>query len=113
MLLNGKKKNDIHANLFVVEFLTLSSVSKLIASFLTYPHEVIRTRLREQRNSQIARYKGPLQGLALIAKEEGIKGLYAGMGAHLLRVVPNAAILFLTYEFTLAYFSSLARKKVS
>jgi len=70
----------------------------------------MKTRLREQRNTQSSRYKGPLQGLALIAKEEGIKGLYAGMSAHLLRVVPNAAILFLTYELTLAYFSSLARK---
>lgn len=109
-ILKFKKKKDFQAGLSVTEFLTLSSISKLIASFLTYPHEVIRTRLREQRNTQSSRYKGPLQGLALIAKEEGIKGLYAGMSAHLLRVVPNAAILFLTYELTLAYFSSLARK---
>jgi solute carrier family 25 protein 33/36 len=106
-----KKKNYSEVNMTILEFLMLSGGSKLIASFLTYPHEVIRTRLREQRDTMTARYTGPLQGLRLIAKEEGIKGLYAGMGAHLLRVVPNAAILFLTYEITLAYFSSLKRKK--
>jgi len=110
-LLQHKRKKDSQSNLNVFEYLSLSSVSKLIASFLTYPHEVIRTRLREQRNIQEARYTGPFQGLQLIAKEEGIKGLYAGMGAHLLRVVPNAALLFLTYECTLAYFSSLKKKK--
>lgn len=38
------------------------------------------------------------QSLSLIAKEEGRQGLYAGMGMHLVKVVPNAAIMFLTYE---------------
>jgi len=109
-VLQYKRKKDNQASLIVPEYLLLSSISKLIASFLTYPHEVIRTRLREQRSTQ-PRYTGPFQGLRLIAKEEGIKGLYAGMCAHLLRVVPNAAILFLTYEFTLAYFCSLEKKR--
>jgi solute carrier family 25 protein 33/36 len=36
--------------------------------------------------------------LATIAKEEGRSGLYAGMGVHLMKVVPNSAIMFLTYE---------------
>lgn len=35
--------------------------------------------------------------------EEGVAGLYGGMGAHLIRVVPNAALLFLVYELTLVY----------
>ena len=30
--------------------------------------------------------------------EEGARGLYGGLGTHLLRVVPNTAILFFTYE---------------
>jgi len=110
-LIRSRRKKDPDANLSIVEFLTLSGFSKFLASLITYPHEVIRTRLREQRNTQLARYTGPIQGLKLIYKEEGIKGLYAGMGAHLLRVVPNAAILFLTYEITLSYFSSLQKKK--
>ena len=36
--------------------------------------------------------------LQLIYAEEGRRGLYAGMSAHLLRVVPNSALIFLTYE---------------
>ena len=36
--------------------------------------------------------------LKTIAKEEGIRGLYSGMGIHLARSVPNAALMFLTFE---------------
>ena len=31
-------------------------------------------------------------------REEGLRGLYCGLGAHLVRVVPNSAIMFLVYE---------------
>jgi solute carrier family 25 protein 33/36 len=37
--------------------------------------------------------------------EEGAAGWYGGMGAHLLRVVPNACIMFLTYELFIRYFA--------
>jgi solute carrier family 25 protein 33/36 len=38
------------------------------------------------------------QTLALVAKEEGVSSMYAGMGVHLMKVVPNSAFMFLTYE---------------
>lgn len=83
-------------------YLATASVAKLIAAAATYPHEVIRTRLREAGNTK---YKGLFSGLMLIAREEGARGLYGGMGAHLIRVVPNAAIMFLTYELVVEAFS--------
>lgn len=39
-----------------------------------------------------------VQSLITIFKEEGTRGLYGGMPAHLMRVVPNAAIMFLVVE---------------
>lgn len=39
-----------------------------------------------------------IQSLRTIFKEEGTRGLYGGMPAHLMRVVPNAAIMFLVVE---------------
>lgn len=39
-----------------------------------------------------------IQSIVTIYKEEGRRGLYGGMPAHLMRVVPNAAILFLVVE---------------
>lgn len=80
-------------------FLT-SAASKLVAAALTYPHEVIRTRMREQRGSDTTgmKYRGLLQTARVIAREEGLRGLYGGMSIHMVRTVPNAAIIMFVVE---------------
>lgn len=75
-----------------------AAAAKMCASIITYPHEVARTRLREQSRSGVFKYHGMWQTLRVIGQEEGRKGLYSGMGIHLLKVVPNSAFMFLTYE---------------
>ena len=75
-----------------------AALSKGTAAIITYPHEVARTRMREQARNGIFKYSGMWQTIGLVAKEEGRQGLYSGMGVHLMKVVPNSAIMFLTYE---------------
>ena len=75
-----------------------AAASKCVAAIATYPHEVARTRMREQARSGIFKYKGMWQTIGLMSKEEGLKSLYSGMGVHLVKVVPNSALMFLTYE---------------
>ncbi|KAF2073951.1 hypothetical protein CYY_004738 [Polysphondylium violaceum] len=96
------KQGEVDPELSTYEYLMSAGVSKLVAAVSTYPHEVIRTRLREQSApGAIPKYRSVIQGLLVIAKEEGLRGLYGGMGPHILRVVPNSCIMFLTYEFVL------------
>lgn len=82
-----------------------AAFAKGVAAIATYPHEVARTRLREQARSGVFKYKGMWQTIGIIAKEEGRGGLYAGMGVHLVKVVPNSAIMFLTYELVNSWLS--------
>lgn len=84
------------------ETLGISSTAKLVASVLTYPHEVARTRLREERAKEL--YGGFVNCVRVVWRNEGLAGLYGGLAPHLLRVVPNAAIMFLTYEAVLSLF---------
>jgi len=88
-----------------------AAVSKGISAIATYPHEVARTRLREQARSGVFRYKGMWKCLGMIAKEEGRQGLYAGMGVHLVKVIPNSAIMFLTYEIVNSWLGQFTIKE--
>jgi solute carrier family 25, member 33/36 len=82
-----------------------AAFSKMVASIGTYPHEVARTRMREQARAGIFKYKGMWQTMNVIAKEEGVRALYGGCAIHLLKVVPNSAFMFLTYELVRRWLS--------
>ena len=63
--------------------------------------EVARTRLREHGN----KYKSFMQTLRTVMAEEGVGALYGGLFAHLVRQIPNTAIVMVTYE-TVVYLMS-------
>ena len=69
--------------------------AKLLAAVVTYPHEVVRTRLRQapMENGR-QKYTGLVHCFKTIFKEEGMASMYGGLTPHLLRVVPSAAIMF-------------------
>lgn len=47
------------------------------------------------------KYTGLVQCLRMIAKEEGMAGLYGGLAPHMLRSLPSAVITLGVYEFVL------------
>jgi solute carrier family 25 protein 33/36 len=77
-----------------------AGMAKLFAAAVTYPHEVVRTRLRQAPTVSVGdgkmemKYTGLVQCFKTVWKEEGMVGLYGGLTPHLLRVVPSAAIMF-------------------
>lgn len=72
-----------------------AAVSKGCASCIAYPHEVIRTRLREEGS----KYRSFVQTARLVFREEGYLAFYRGLFAQLIRQIPNTAIVLSTYEF--------------
>ncbi|KAL8681511.1 MAG: hypothetical protein Q9224_001211 [Gallowayella concinna] len=79
-----------------------AGASKFFAALLTYPHEVVRTRMRQAPlHDGRMKYTGLMQCFSTIWKQEGMAGLYSGLTPHMLRVVPSAAVMFGTYESVL------------
>ncbi|GAA6059618.1 hypothetical protein JCM10212_005117 [Sporobolomyces blumeae] len=105
-----------------------AGAAKLVATVITYPHEVVRTRLRQPHppappasrpppptsssstsssplpstssgaTTTRPKYTSLVQTFRVVLAEEGWRALYGGMSPHLLRVVPNAVTMFWVYE---------------
>jgi len=86
-----------------VDYFVTAASAKLVAAMIAYPHEVLRTRLREETGS---RSVGLLQLTRRILQTEGVAALYGGLTPHLIRVVPNSAIMFFCYECILHGYNS-------
>ncbi|KAG6919414.1 hypothetical protein DXG01_006297 [Tephrocybe rancida] len=75
------------------DFFFLGALSKLVATGSTYPYIVMKSRLQAGQASAL-KYKSSIGGLLAIINEEGISGLYKGVGSKLVQSVLTAAILF-------------------
>ncbi|KAJ7283681.1 mitochondrial carrier domain-containing protein [Mycena rebaudengoi] len=75
------------------DFFLLGALSKLVATSSTYPYIVVKSRL-QAGHAHALKYKSSLDGVLTILREEGIEGLYKGIGSKLVQSVLTAAILF-------------------
>ncbi|KAI0104623.1 mitochondrial carrier domain-containing protein [Nemania sp. FL0031] len=77
--------------------------AKLAAVLIAYPHEVVRTRLRQAPiENGVLKYTGLVQCFRSIWQQEGPLALYGGLTPHMMRSVPSAMITLGVYEFVLS-----------
>ncbi|KAL2760797.1 hypothetical protein ACRALDRAFT_1073506 [Sodiomyces alcalophilus JCM 7366] len=77
--------------------IAISSVAKLTAGAVTYPYQVLRSRL--QNYDADKRFGRGIRGAAsMLWREEGIRGFYRGLVPGVVRVMPATWVTFLVYE---------------
>ena len=82
------------------DLLVTSGCAKMCALLLTYPHEVLRSRMMDLRAMLAPTLIGTFCSIVTL---EGFAGVYLGLPVALLRVVPNCCITFVSYEYLLQY----------
>lgn len=71
----------------------------LVASVVTCPLDVVKTRLQAQALARHAKeYEGVRATVARILKQSGLRGLYRGLGPTILGYLPTWGIYFTVYD---------------
>lgn len=83
--------------------LLLGGVSGCFAALATYPSDVIRRKIQlqglgKEMVKDMPKYNGIMDCIRVIVKTEGVRGLYRGLNACLLKVTPSMAIAFSIHE---------------
>jgi len=102
-----------------IGYLAMGGVSKIIASTVTYPLQVIKARMQQRSDSlqltstgEVRRsrrdYTGFVASCRRIWQAEGMRGFFKGCLTNAIRVAPGAAVTFLVYEATMDGMNSTA-----
>ncbi|KAJ1735589.1 mitochondrial FAD carrier protein flx1 [Coemansia biformis] len=103
-----------------VEYAYMSSSSKVFALAITYPSQVLRSRLQQAPGAsctraagapRMASYSGLGDAIAKTMRAEGPTGFYKGFGPALLRVLPGNIMTFIVYEKIAASLRGLAARR--
>lgn len=94
-------------------YFIIGAIAKATATVVTYPLQVVQSRLRAGFNKELGSSVTIMESLQHIISQQGFLGLYKGMEAKLLQTVFTAALMFVVYEKIAAtIFSMMGQCKV-
>jgi solute carrier family 25 citrate transporter 1 len=90
------------------QHLLLGGISGGLGPIANGPIDVIKTRIQRQVivPGIEPKYKGIVQGIILLQKEEGTRAMWKGLSSRLIRIIPGQAITFMVYEKVLKFLST-------
>ncbi|KAH9813604.1 mitochondrial FAD carrier protein [Melampsora americana] len=107
-----------------IEYVILSGAAKLLAIGITYPYQVVRSRLQSQMylssasrvlestaNLSTTHYYSIPHCITHTYRTEGFKAFYKGLGTNAVRVLPGTCVTFVVYENLSRWFREVAEKR--
>ncbi|XP_078034192.1 carnitine/acylcarnitine carrier protein colt, mitochondrial isoform X1 [Augochlora pura] len=91
------RKTD-NEQLMPIQLFAAGAFSGIFTTFIMTPGERIKCLLQIQQGDAKPKYKGPIDCAKQLYKEGGIRSIYKGTCATLLRDIPASGMYFATYE---------------
>ncbi|KAJ5326417.1 hypothetical protein N7541_010744 [Penicillium brevicompactum] len=92
--------------------LLAGAISGAVAQTCTYPFDVLRRRFQINTMSGMGyQYSSIWDAVRVIVAEEGMRGLFKGIGPNLLKVAPSMASSWLSFEMTRDFFVSMGDRE--
>ncbi|KAG2221352.1 hypothetical protein INT45_012398 [Circinella minor] len=99
MALAARSKDaDPNAPMTLAETTFAGAFSAVPTTLVMAPSERIKVLMQIQGQGGEAKYKGPMDAVKQLYKEGGIRSIFRGTGATLLRDSPGSAAYFVAYE---------------
>lgn len=95
-----------NGKLGTIEYLCFAAISKMFAAAVTYPYQVVRSRLQDQHRQ----YKGAMDVMKQLYRNEHVRGFYKGLIPGVLKVTPACCITFVVYENMIAFLQQHSKK---
>jgi len=98
------ERRSSNGTLSGVQVFILGALAKIIATVMTYPYIVVKSRLQASgKDGPQEKYTGTLDCIQKIFRFEGVAGFYKGLNTKIVQSVLAAAILFSTKEKLVQY----------
>ena len=89
-----KKKHD------PLQKMVFGGIGGIMAGIITYPNDTIRRMMQLQGSrGTVVQYRGYFHCLTSIVQQHGVSRLYRGWTINMIRMAPNTAVIFGSYEF--------------
>ncbi|GAB0089989.1 peroxisomal membrane protein PMP34 [Sergentomyia squamirostris] len=115
MMYEGIKRRlvRIYGELPALGYFAVGAVAKAVATVLTYPLQLVQTKLRHgDRNANLPPDAGSIEIMLFLLKKQGVGGLFRGLEAKLLQTILTAALMFMAYEKIAKFVTSLLVRQV-
>lgn len=108
----GAMSAEEYANLSLVEVAGVGMAASVFAQTVTYPLNLVRTRLQTQGvNGRPKQYKSMSHCFSSIWRTEGFTGLFRGLGANFLKAVPASVLTFIIVDRFQRFVANQNRKQ--